>query len=162
MFLKIRGQGMTRGCTTTQLIGRATTTIVSIYFVVFSPPVFFGWPVHFRVSYSRSWKSTARKFFSGFFLFLFFVFRFSVGQVFKSLRASGFLDGLQLVSVTCLDCNSIHLFCTQSCSSKFVFIFSERQTSCWCQKDNWKNGILRHYMTKWKWVLRVTSMREPL
>jgi hypothetical protein len=116
---------MTRGCTTTQLIGRATTTIVSIYFVVFSPPVFSaGLSIFVFLILGRESRQRESS------------FRFSVGQVFKSLRASGFLDGLQLVSVTCLDCNSIHLFCTQSCSSKFVFIFSERQTSCWCQKDN--------------------------
>lgn len=100
------------------------------------PPCFFRLACPFSCFLFSVVKVDSAKVLLGFFFFFFFVFRFSVGQVFKSLRASGFLDGLQLVSVTCLDCNSIHLFCTQSCSSKFVFIFSERQTSCWCQKDN--------------------------
>jgi hypothetical protein len=64
---------MTRGCTTTQLIGRATTTIVSIYFVVFSPPVFsaglsiFVFLILGRESRQR--ESSSRVFFFFFFCF---------------------------------------------------------------------------------------------
>ena len=91
---------MTRGFTATQLIGRATT-IVSIYFVVSFPSCFSGLSIFvflFFFSFfflgreSRERESSSAGFFFFFFLFL----------IFACVR---FLDGPQLVSVTCLDCN---------------------------------------------------------
>ena len=86
---------MTRGFTATQLIGRATT-IVSIYFVVSFPSCFSGLSIFvFLFFFSVVKVDSAKVLLRVFFFFSFFL-------IFACVR---FLDGPQLVSVTCLDCN---------------------------------------------------------